>query len=151
MSTEGDTHFREKKIILVFIVLNFSDDYWLKPNYFIVVSSRDLNDSSLPPMWVDISDRIKDEMQKIKSKMAELSKFQAKALLPNFDNAGNPNEENIEQLTREITVSLKRCERDLFRMSDKGKSAGSELDIVAKNIQVSVSSDLMLWLKLSEG
>eukprot|EP00271_Cylindrocystis_brebissonii_P015600 TRINITY_DN38547_c0_g1_i1.p1 TRINITY_DN38547_c0_g1~~TRINITY_DN38547_c0_g1_i1.p1 ORF type:complete len:318 (+),score=74.75 TRINITY_DN38547_c0_g1_i1:476-1429(+) len=97
--------------------------------------------SALPPVWVDVSERVKEEMQRIRAKMSELAKAHARALLPNFDNSKSPHEENIELLTQEITRSLKRCEKDLQRLT--GGSGGQEENKrIAKNVQRSMATDL---------
>eukprot|EP00897_Mesotaenium_endlicherianum_P006454 jgi/Mesen1/5837/ME000297S05029 len=95
--------------------------------------------TTLPPMWVDVSEKVKEDMQRLKSKTAELSKAHARALLPTFDNE-NTHDETVELLTQEITIGLKRCEKSLQRLT-KG-STGGEDNNIARNVQRSMATDL---------
>ena len=89
---------------------------------------------ALPPIWVDLSEKVKEEMQRVRQKMAELAKAQARALLPTFDTSANSHDETIELLTQDITRSLKRCEKSLRRLTQDG--GADENKSIAKNIQV---------------
>ncbi|CAI5965990.1 unnamed protein product [Closterium sp. NIES-65] len=102
-------------------------------------ASGGLGSPGLPPVWVDVSDKIKDDMQKIRGKMGELAKVQARALLPSFDTDDargkkNEHERTMEVLTAEITRSLKTCEQRLQQLSRKeATSAGNAA--IARNVQ----------------
>jgi syntaxin 16 len=94
---------------------------------------------SLPPAWVDISDDVSSEMNKVKIKMADLAKSHGRALMVSFDdNTGE--QHTIELLTAEITRSLKRCEQKLQRLS--GGQGGSGDENLRKNVQRSLATDL---------
>lgn len=78
--------------------------------------------------------------------MGELSKVQAKALLPSFDTETSKgkrseHERTMEVLTAEITRSLKMCEQRLQMLSRKdATSAGNAA--IAKNVQRCMATDL---------
>ncbi|CAK9185987.1 unnamed protein product [Ilex paraguariensis] len=86
----------------------------------------------LPSTWVDISEEIAANMQLVRTKIAELAKAQAKALMPSFGD-GTEDQRRIEALTQEITNLLKKSEKRLQRLSATGPS--EDLN-VRKNVQV---------------
>lgn len=86
----------------------------------------------LPPAWVDVSEEIAANVQRARTKMAELSKAHAKALMPSF---GDDKEDQrlIEGLTHEVTNLIRKSEKQLRRLSAAGPSEDSNL---RKNVQV---------------
>lgn len=86
----------------------------------------------LPPAWVDVSEEIAAHVQRARTKMAELAKAHAKALMPSFGD-GKEDQHLIESLTQEITGLIKRSERKLQILSAAGPSEDSN---VRKNVQV---------------
>ncbi|XP_057427135.1 syntaxin-43-like [Lotus japonicus] len=92
----------------------------------------------LPPAWVDVSEEISANVQRARSKMAELAKAHAKALMPSFGD-GKEDQHAIESLTYEITDLIKRSEKKLRRLSAAGPSEDSN---VRKNVQRSLATDL---------
>ncbi|XP_038896479.1 syntaxin-42-like isoform X1 [Benincasa hispida] len=101
-------------------------------------SSSDAFMVGLPPAWVDDSEEITVNIQKIRRKMAELVKAHSKALMPSFAD-GKEDEHTIEALTLEITNLLKTSEKRLKKIS----STGSSEDInIRKNVQRSLATEL---------
>ncbi|ESW16977.1 hypothetical protein PHAVU_007G199700 [Phaseolus vulgaris] len=92
----------------------------------------------LPPAWVDLSEEISANVQRARTKMAELAKAHAKALMPSFGD-GKEDQHTIETLTHEITDLIKRSEKRLRRLSASGPSEDSN---VRKNVQRSIATDL---------
>ncbi|XP_057792167.1 syntaxin-43-like isoform X2 [Salvia miltiorrhiza] len=92
----------------------------------------------LPPAWVDVSEEIATNIQRVRGKMAELSKAHAKALMPSFGD-GKEDQRQIEALTQEITDLLKKSEKRLQRLSTGGPSEDSN---IRKNVQRSLATDL---------
>ncbi|KAJ1383482.1 Target SNARE coiled-coil-like proteiny domain [Sesbania bispinosa] len=92
----------------------------------------------LPPAWVDLSEEISADVQRARTKMAELAKAHAKALMPSFGD-GKEDQRAIETLTHEVTDLIKRSERRLRRLSAAGPSEDSN---VRKNVQRSLATDL---------
>lgn len=92
----------------------------------------------LPPAWVDVSDEIASNVQRARSKMAELAKAHAKALMPSFGD-GKEDQHKIEALTHEITDLLKKSEKKLKKLSSGGTSEESN---IRKNVQRSLATDL---------
>ncbi|KAL5663644.1 hypothetical protein ACJX0J_023752, partial [Zea mays] len=92
----------------------------------------------LPPAWVDVSEEISANMQRARTKMTELAKAHAKALMPSFGD-GRDDQRAIEVLTHEITDLLKRSEKRLQKLSMKDLSEDSN---VRKNVQRSLATDL---------
>lgn len=87
----------------------------------------------LPPDWVDVSEEISVNIQRARTKMAELGKAHAKALMPTFGD-GKEDQHQIESLTQEITFLLRKSEKQLQKLSAAGPSEDSN---VRKNVQVS--------------
>ena len=94
----------------------------------------------LPPAWVDVSEEISANMQRARTKMAELAKAHAKALMPSFGD-GRDDQRAIEVLTHEVTDLLKRSEKRLQKLSMKDSSEDSN---VRKNVQVIIEPYLSL-------
>ncbi|AQK65014.1 Syntaxin-41 [Zea mays] len=94
-------------------------------------SSRGAVSVGLPPAWVDVSEEISANMQRARTKMTELAKAHAKALMPSFGD-GRDDQRAIEVLTHEITDLLKRSEKRLQKLSMKDLSEDSN---VRKNVQ----------------
>jgi syntaxin 16 len=99
----------------------------------------------LPPSWVDVSEEISANMQRARSKMTELAKAHAKALMPSFGD-GRDDQRAIELLTHEITDLLKRSEKKLQKLSMEDASEDSN---VRKNVQVLVAR--LVHVKQLEG
>lgn len=118
----------------------------LHPNRcYTPLSTEDPGNSSkgaltvgLPPAWVDVSEEIAANVQRARTKMAELAKAHAKALMPSFGD-GKEDQHLIEALTQEITTLIKRSEKKLRRLSAAGPSEDSN---VRKNVQRSLATDL---------
>lgn len=89
----------------------------------------------LPPAWVDVSEEIAANVQRARTKMAELAKAHAKALMPSFGD-GKEDQRIIESLTHEITNLLRKSEKRLQKLSASGPSEDSN---VRKNVQVRLS------------
>ncbi|OAP00076.1 TLG2B [Arabidopsis thaliana] len=95
-------------------------------------SSSDAFTIGMPPAWVDDSEEITFNIQKVRDKMNELAKAHSKALMPTFgDNKGIHRE--VEMLTHEITDLLRKSEKRLQMLSTRGPSEESNL---RKNVQV---------------
>ncbi|KAL6324133.1 hypothetical protein AAG906_006404 [Vitis piasezkii] len=111
----------------------------LNPNRsYVPLSTEDPGNSSkgaltvgLPPAWVDVSEEISANVQRARTKMAELVKAHAKALMPSFGD-GKEDQHRIESLTQEITDLLKKSEKRLQKLSSTGPSEDSN---VRKNVQ----------------
>ncbi|KAK3131452.1 hypothetical protein QOZ80_6AG0506640 [Eleusine coracana subsp. coracana] len=101
-------------------------------------SSRSVVSVGLPPAWVDVSEEISTNMQRARTKMTELAKAHAKALMPSFGD-GRDDQRAIEVLTHEITDLLRRSEKKLQKLSMKDASEDSN---VRKNVQRSLATDL---------
>uniref|UniRef100_A0A804MY34 t-SNARE coiled-coil homology domain-containing protein n=1 Tax=Zea mays TaxID=4577 RepID=A0A804MY34_MAIZE len=101
-------------------------------------ASRGAATVGLPPAWVDVSEEISANMQRARTKMAELAKAHAKALMPSFGD-GRDDQRAIEVLTHEVTDLLKRSEKRLQKLSMKDSSEDSN---VRKNVQRSLATDL---------
>ncbi|XP_065853821.1 syntaxin-43-like [Euphorbia lathyris] len=92
----------------------------------------------LPPAWVDVSEDIAANVQRARTKMTELAKAHAKALMPSFGD-GKEDQRLIEGLTQEITDLIRKSERKLQRLNPAGSSEDSNL---RKNVQRSLATDL---------
>ncbi|CAA6667794.1 unnamed protein product [Spirodela intermedia] len=101
-------------------------------------SNRGAVTVGLPPAWVDISEEISANTQRIRSKMSELFKAHSQALMPSFGD-GREHQHAVEVLTQEITDLLKISEKRLQKLSASGSSEDSN---VKKNVQRSLATDL---------
>ncbi|XP_015874925.2 tlg2p-like protein a isoform X1 [Ziziphus jujuba] len=118
----------------------------LNPNRsYAPLSTEDPGNSSkgaltvgLPPAWVDVSEEIAANVQRARTKMAELTKAHAKALMPSFGD-GKEDQRLIEGLTLEITNLIRKSEKQLQKLSAGGPSEDSN---IRKNVQRSLATDL---------
>ncbi|XP_056850582.1 syntaxin-42 isoform X3 [Raphanus sativus] len=102
-------------------------------------SSDDAFTIGLPPAWVDDSEEITFNIQKVRDKMGELAKAHSKALMPTFgDNRGD--QRVVEMLTHEITDLLRKSEKRLHNLSTRG--GPSQESNLRKNVQRSLATDL---------
>ena len=81
---------------------------------------------------MDVSEEISVDIQRARTKMSELVKAHAKALMPSFGD-GKEEQHAIETLTQDITHLLRKSEKKLKRLSSR---AASEDSNVQKNVQV---------------
>ncbi|GMP87545.1 hypothetical protein CsSME_00039874 [Camellia sinensis var. sinensis] len=95
-------------------------------------SSNDAFTVGLPPDWVDVSEEIGANIQRIRGKMRELVKAHAKALTPSFGD-GKEDQRVINALSLEITDLLRKSEKRLHKLSASGPSEDSN---IRKNVQV---------------
>ncbi|KAG6427206.1 hypothetical protein SASPL_111447 [Salvia splendens] len=132
-------------------VIELSTASLLNPNRsYTPLSTEDPGTSSrgtvavgLPPAWVDISEEIATNVQRVRGKMAELSKAHAKALMPSFGD-GKEDQRQIEALTQEITDLLKKSEKRLQRLSAGGPSEDSNIRKNVQYVNISDFHDLIL-------
>lgn len=118
----------------------------LNPNRsYAALSTEDPGNASrgaltvgLPPAWVDVSEDIAATVQRIRTKMVDLGKVHAKALMPSFGD-GKEDQRKIESLTLEITDLLRKSEKRLQKLSASGASEDSN---IRKNVQRSLATDL---------
>uniref|UniRef100_A0A1D1YH92 Syntaxin-43 n=1 Tax=Anthurium amnicola TaxID=1678845 RepID=A0A1D1YH92_9ARAE len=102
------------------------------------ISSNGALTIGLPPAWVDVSEEIAANMQRARSKMSDLFKAHAKALMPSFGD-GREDQHAVEVLTLEITDLLKKSEKRLQKLGAGGSSEDSN---VRRNVQRSLATDL---------
>ncbi|KAJ8752455.1 hypothetical protein K2173_004743 [Erythroxylum novogranatense] len=127
-------------------VIELASTSLLNPNRsYAPLSTEDPGNSSkgvitvgLPPAWVDVSEDIAANVQLARTKMTELAKAHAKALMPSFGD-GKEDQRMIEALTQEITNIIRKSEKKLQRLSAAGPSEDSN---VRKNVQRSLATDL---------
>ncbi|XP_042049719.1 syntaxin-43-like isoform X1 [Salvia splendens] len=127
-------------------VIELSTASLLNPNRsYTPLSTEDPGTSSrgtvavgLPPAWVDVSEEIATNVQRVRGKMAELLKAHAKALMPSFGD-GKEDQRQIEALTEEITDLLKKSEKRLQILSAGGPTEDSN---IRKNVQRSLATEL---------
>ncbi|KAI8555597.1 hypothetical protein RHMOL_Rhmol05G0185200 [Rhododendron molle] len=110
----------------------------VKSDICALYCSRGVLTVGLPPAWVDVSEEIGANVQRVRTKMGELAKAHAKALMPSFGD-GKEDQRRIEALTQEITGLLKKSEKRLQRLSVGGPSEDSN---IRKNVQRSLATDL---------
>ncbi|KAG6430243.1 hypothetical protein SASPL_108306 [Salvia splendens] len=115
-------------------VIELSTASLLNPNRsYTPLSTEDPGTSSrgtvavgLPPAWVDVSEEIATNVQRVRGKMAELLKAHAKALMPSFGD-GKEDQRQIEALTEEITDLLKKSEK---RMTNSDRNTQKSVYVI---------------------
>ena len=102
--------------------------------------------ATLPPAWVDFSEEVSADVNRIKGKLKELAAAHHKALLPNFDDMGNDKDDHVvEIVTQDITRLFKRCETRLRALNDA--RGGAHEMVIIKNVQRKLATELQ---KLSQ-
>ncbi|KAL9112566.1 MAG: hypothetical protein Q9227_003137 [Pyrenula ochraceoflavens] len=102
----------------------------------------------LPPRWVDIQDEVNERLSDITLKSAKLDKLHQKHVLPGFDDehVKRGEEEEIEQLTQQITRGFHDCQKAVQRIDAMVRDAKQQGGVsksdetMAKNIQVSLAT-----------
>ena len=102
----------------------------------------------LPPRWIDVQDEVGDVLKEITLKAAKLDKLHSKHVLPGFDDESvkQQEEQEIEQLTQEITRGFQECQKAIKRiekMVNEAKQTGNLQtgdEVMARNIQVALAS-----------
>ena len=102
----------------------------------------------LPPRWVDVQDEVGEVLKDVTLKSAQLDKLHQKHVLPGFDDddVKKREEQEIEQLTQEITRGFRECQNAIQRIekmvneakAQGGLSKGDEE--MAKNIQIALAT-----------
>ncbi|GAA5821714.1 hypothetical protein JCM11251_000985 [Rhodosporidiobolus azoricus] len=77
--------------------------------------------STLPPVWVDLADKVDEVVERIKPKIAQLDKLHAKHLLPGFKDR-SAEEREIEALATSITSDFRTCQTHIRRIAELSKS-----------------------------
>ena len=99
---------------------------------------------SLPPLWVDKIEKVEEDINKIQTKMRELSAIHTKRLMVNFETDEAQQEREIDIKTQEITELFRHAEGLLKKFGKQGDEAtisSSELT-VRKNMQSSIAKKL---------
>lgn len=116
--------------------------WWIDYYFYGYSKGPNAINVGLPPAWVDLSEEISANVQRARTKMAELAKAHAKALMPSFGD-GKEDQHTIETLTHEITDLIKRSEKRLRRLSASGPSEDSN---VRKNVQVQLPNSYKILM-----
>jgi hypothetical protein len=102
----------------------------------------------LPPRWVDVQDEVGDVLKDVTLKSAKLDKLHQKHVLPGFDDddVKKREEQDIEQLTQEITRGFRECQNAIQRIEKMVKEAKAQGALskgdeeMAKNIQIALAT-----------
>lgn len=95
----------------------------------------------LPPTWLDKSDEVDELLENIRSKISRLALLHKKNALPGFDDRAIE-EQQIEQLTYEVTSLLHKCQSLIknFEVTADSTSATSSEIKMAKNMTISLAT-----------
>ncbi|GAA6022017.1 hypothetical protein JCM10207_002409 [Rhodosporidiobolus poonsookiae] len=77
--------------------------------------------AKLPPVWVDLADRVDETIERVRPKIAQLDKLHAKHLLPGFKDR-SAEEREIEALATSITSDFRTCQSAIRRIAEQSKS-----------------------------
>jgi syntaxin 16 len=102
----------------------------------------------LPPRWVDVQDEVGDVLKDVTLKSAKLDKLHQKHVLPGFDDdeVKKREEQDIEQLTQEITRGFRECQNAIQRIEKMVKEARAQRALskgdeeMARNIQIALAT-----------
>jgi syntaxin 16 len=102
----------------------------------------------LPPRWVDVQDEVGDVLKDVTLKSAKLDKLHQKHVLPGFDDddVKKREEQDIEQLTQEITGGFRDCQNAIKRIEKMVKEAKAQGGLskgdeeMARNIQIALAT-----------
>ncbi|OCL02552.1 t-SNARE [Glonium stellatum] len=102
----------------------------------------------LPPRWLDIQDEVTEYLAEIAKQNRRLEQLHQKHVLPGFDDEDvkKREEQEIEQLTQEITRSFQNCQKAIQRiemMVREAKQLGNISkgeETMAKNLKISLAS-----------
>lgn len=98
---------------------------------------------SLPPVWVDLVDQIKENISVIKHHLKDLSKHHEDRLKIKFTEEDEITlDRKIEILTQEITKLFRTSENYLKRIATIGTSDGSELPYQERVVRLNVMRSL---------
>jgi syntaxin 16 len=102
----------------------------------------------LPPRWVDVQDEVGDVLKDVTLKSAKLDQLHQKHVLPGFDDdeVKRREEQDIEQLTQEITRGFRECQNAIQRIEKMVKEAKAQRALskgdeeMARNIQIALAT-----------
>jgi len=104
--------------------------------------SRGHQAPSLPPQWVDFSDKAREDLKEIEAQLIKLKSAQQKRLQPPFD-ARDGSESEIQALTGSIGNLIRSCEHSIFQVRTAGKGKDSSMDDELRhNVQRSLAAQL---------
>ncbi|SBT50138.1 syntaxin, Qa-SNARE family (SYN16) [Plasmodium ovale wallikeri] len=81
--------------------------------------------SLLPPYWIETTEECSEDINNIKMKLTELQKLQRSKLL-NVINSDDRLDEVISQMSTDITLLIKNCERKIHTISNEVEANGVE-------------------------
>ncbi|EWM27922.1 qa- syp4 tlg2p syntaxin 16-type [Nannochloropsis gaditana] len=97
--------------------------------------------SQLPPLWVDVVDRVDEAIRNIQGQMKELSRLHRKRLLVSFDEKAEAGkEQEILALTEAITEQFRVVERKLTAVGGQMEGESDAEVKVRRNLQRSMAS-----------
>jgi len=97
---------------------------------------------SLPPQWVDFSDKAREDIKETEAQLVKLVKTQQKRLLRPFD-AGGGLESEIQALTGSSGDLIRSCEHSIFQVRTAAQGEDSCMDDEFRhNVQRSLAAQL---------
>lgn len=105
-------------------------------------SSRGGEGPSLPPQWVDFSDKAREDIREIRSQLVQLTKAHEKRLLDVKGGAGL--EKDIQALSSSISTLIRCCEQSIHQVRTYGMGSSSAVmdDEFRQNVQRSLAAQL---------
>jgi hypothetical protein len=102
--------------------------------------------SAPPPAWVDLHQELVEEMERAQRKTEDLKKLHRQHLLPGFDEDDRYTEQQqIDQLAREIAQSLQSCDLGVKQISAPG---GGQRNLSPQEARVRSSAQTSLATRL---
>eukprot|EP00467_Chlorarachnion_reptans_P003328 CAMPEP_0114500554 /NCGR_PEP_ID=MMETSP0109-20121206/8025_1 /TAXON_ID=29199 /ORGANISM="Chlorarachnion reptans, Strain CCCM449" /LENGTH=303 /DNA_ID=CAMNT_0001678221 /DNA_START=57 /DNA_END=968 /DNA_ORIENTATION=+ len=106
--------------------------------------------NSLPPEWVDIVERIEDELKAVSGKMMKLDAAYEARLKVSFSKNRLEEDQNIDVMTQEITRIFRKTDNNLKRIATIGNpEAGAKLPMQERVVRLNVMRSLAKRIQAS--
>mmetsp|Transcript_10965 Transcript_10965/g.15241 ORF Transcript_10965/g.15241 Transcript_10965/m.15241 type:complete len:296 (-) Transcript_10965:278-1165(-) len=113
-----------------------SDSQFLGPN------DTPMDRSSLPPEWVDIVEKIEDEMKAAESKIKTLTSAYESRLKVSFNKDVVSQDRKIDTMSQEITSIFRKADSNLKRIATIGNEEGKSLPMQERVVRLNVMRSL---------
>uniref|UniRef100_K3X8E8 t-SNARE coiled-coil homology domain-containing protein n=1 Tax=Globisporangium ultimum (strain ATCC 200006 / CBS 805.95 / DAOM BR144) TaxID=431595 RepID=K3X8E8_GLOUD len=93
------------------------------------------------PVWVDVVGETNQHVARIKEMMDRLNKLHTKRLMVRFDGSESKHEQEIEEVTQQITSEFRNAERGLQKMASRDDQSAADAK-TRQNVQRALATQL---------